>query len=64
MTFKGTCLSSNRVPSLNKGTPKVNILDCKFVRIYLLVIKKHSENFIKIAMLVQKLLGGKVTLCT
>ena len=64
MTFKGTCLSNNRVPSLNKGTPKVNILDCKFVRIYLLVIKKHSENFIKIAMLVQKLLGGKVTLCT
>ena len=59
MTFKGTCLSNNRVHSLNKGTPRVNIMDCKFVRIYLLIIKKHSENFIKIAKLVQKLLGVK-----
>ena len=49
MTFKGTCLSNNRVPSLNKGTPRVNISDCKFVRIYLLIIKKQSENFAKIA---------------
>ena len=49
MTFKGTCLSNNRVPSLNKGTPRVNIMDCKFVRIYLLIIKKHSEKFVKIA---------------
>ena len=59
MTLKGTCLSNNRVPSLYKGTPGVNILDCKFVRIYLLIIKKHSENFVKIATLVQKLLGVK-----
>ena len=59
MTFKGSCLSNNRVPSLNKGTPRVNILDCKFVRIYLLVIKKHSEFFVKIATLVQQLLGVK-----
>ena len=59
MTFKGTCLSYHRVPSLNKGTPRVNILDCKFVRIYLLIIKKNSENFEKIATLVQKLLGVK-----
>ena len=47
MTFNGTFLSNNRVPS-NKGTPTVNILDCKFVKIYLLIIKKHSENFVKI----------------
>ena len=52
MTFKGTCLSNNRVPSLNKGTPRVNIMDCKFVRIYLLIIKENSENFVKIATLV------------
>ena len=58
MTFKGSCLSNNRVPSLNKGTPRVNILDCKFVRIYILIIKKHSENFVKIATLVQQLPGG------
>ena len=49
MTFKGTCLSNNRVLSLNKGTPRVNILDFKFVRIYLMKIKKQSENFVKIA---------------
>ena len=58
MTFKGTCLSNNRVPSLNKGTPRINILDCKFVRIYLLMTKKHSENFVKIVTVVQKLPGG------
>ena len=52
MTFKGTCLSNNRVPSLNKDTPGVYILDCKFVRIYLLIIKAYSENFVKIATLV------------
>ena len=33
---------------LYEGTPRVNILDCQFVRIYLLIIKKHSENFVKI----------------
>ena len=58
MTFKGACLRNNRVPSLNKGTPRVNILGCKFFRIYLLIIKKHSKIFVKIATLVQKLLGG------
>ena len=59
MTFKGTCLSNNRVPSLNKGTPRVNIFDCKFVIIYLLIIKKLSEIFVKIVTLVLKLLGVK-----
>ena len=48
-TFKGTCL----VSSLNMSTLRVNILNCKFVRIYFLLIEKHSDNFIKIALLVQ-----------
>ena len=55
LTFKGTCLGNNRVPSLNKGIPRVNILDYKFVRMYLLIINKHSENFVKIATPVRKL---------
>ena len=55
ITFKSTSLSNNRVPSLNKGTLGVNILDCKFVS---LIIKKHSEFFVKIATLVQKLPRG------
>ena len=33
-------------------------MDWKFVRNYLLIIKKYSEYFVKIATLVQKLLGG------
>ena len=61
LTFQGTYLSNNRIPSQNKGTLRFifwTVSLWEFTSWYL----RNTQIFYKIAPLVQKLPGDKVTL--